>query len=99
VNWEYAGALLRPHGEALGYMKRKGYPVQDVLEAAKQAGKELVRNGRISEKTVQTESREFVSLKEYVEVTNRGFRTAIDRLKQKYESIFTDGANPESNWT
>jgi len=37
-------------------MKRKGYPVQDVLEAAKQAGKELVRNGRIGKETVQTVS-------------------------------------------
>lgn len=83
VNWEYAGALLRPHGEALDYMKRKGYPVQDVLEAAKQAGKELVRNGRIGKETVQTVSRELVSLKEYVEMTNKGFRRAIDRLKQK----------------
>jgi multimeric flavodoxin WrbA len=78
--WEYAGALLRPHGEALGYMIKKGFPVQDVLTAAKNAGKELARNGRISEQNMKTVSRELVPLRTYVEITNRGFKQALNRL-------------------
>ena len=35
---EFAGALLRPHGPALRPMMEMGAPVNDVLEAAKEAG-------------------------------------------------------------
>ncbi len=80
--WEFAGALLRPHGEALGYMVRKGIPVQDVLDAAKNAGKELVKTGKISEENLKIVSRNLVPLETYVEMTNKGFRHALDRLSQ-----------------
>jgi multimeric flavodoxin WrbA len=82
TSWEFAGALLRPHGEALGYMIRKGYPVQDVLEAAKRAGKELAKTGKISEENLRIVGRELVSLEDYVKMTNEGFRRALDKLKQ-----------------
>jgi len=78
--WECAGALLRPHGEALGYMIRKGFPVQDVLAAAKNAGKELAKTGKISEQDMKTVSRELVPLNTFVEITNRGFKQALEKL-------------------
>jgi len=80
--WEFAGALLRPHGEALSYMVRKGIPVQDVFDATKNAGKELVRTGKISEKNMKTISRNLVPLETYVEMTNKGFKQALERLGQ-----------------
>jgi hypothetical protein len=79
AGWKYSGALLRPHGPAFSYMLRKGYPVQDVLEAAKKAGKELAKNGRMDKETLKTISRELVSLNEYVEMTNQGFKKALDK--------------------
>ena len=81
--WNFAGALLRPHGEALGYMIRKGYPVQDVLDAAKQAAKELVSEGKMNERTLSTVSRELIPFKQYVEMTNKGFAQALGNLKSK----------------
>jgi hypothetical protein len=78
--WEFAGALLRPHGEAFGYMIRKGISVQDVLDAAKSAGKELARTGKMSEENQKIVSRELVPLETYFEMTNKGFKQAIDRL-------------------
>jgi multimeric flavodoxin WrbA len=78
--WEFAGALLRPHGEALGYMTKRGLPVQDVLTAAKNAGRELARTGKISQENLKTVSRELVPFETYVDVTNRGFKQALDRL-------------------
>ena len=78
--WEFAGALLRPHGEALGYMVRKGIEVQDVFDAARDAGRELVRTGNISEHNPKIISRDLVSLEKYVEMTNKGFKQALDRL-------------------
>jgi hypothetical protein len=78
--WEYIGALLRPHGEAFGYMVRHGLEIQDVLAAAKNAGKELAKTGKISEENIRTVSRELVSLETYVKMTNKGFKQALDRL-------------------
>lgn len=80
--WEFTGALLRPHGEALGYMVRRGIPVQDIFDAAKNAGKELVKTGRISEENMKTVSRNLVPLETYVEMTNKGFKQALDKLGQ-----------------
>jgi multimeric flavodoxin WrbA len=83
MGWEYAGALLRPHGEALGYMVRRGYPVQDVFEAARQAGKELACKGKMSERTLQMVRRELLPQKQYAEMTNKGFTEALSRLKKQ----------------
>jgi hypothetical protein len=77
--WDFAGALLRPHGEAMGYMVRNGLPVQDVLTAAKDAGVELARRGRISEENLKTISRELVPLDRYVQMTNEGFSQALGK--------------------
>jgi multimeric flavodoxin WrbA len=85
--WEFAGALLRPQGEALGYMVRKGFPVQDVLDAAKNSGKELGRTGKISKENLKTVSRELLPLDTYVEMTNRGFKQALDRLAKTKNSL------------
>jgi len=81
AHWDYAGALLRPHGPAFGYMLRKGYTVQDVLEAAKNAGKELVQTGKMSEETLRIVSRELLPLDMYVRITNEGFKKALDKLE------------------
>lgn len=81
--WDYAGALLRPHGEALSYMVRRGYPVQDVFEAARQAGKELACKGKMRERTLQMVRRELLPLKQYVDMTNKGFTEALSRLKKQ----------------
>jgi multimeric flavodoxin WrbA len=78
--WEFAGALLRPHGEALGYMVKNGIPVQDVFDAAKNVGKELVTTGKISEENVKIASRNLCSQETYVEMTNKGFKQALDKL-------------------
>jgi len=79
--WEYAGALLRPHSGALWYMLKKGMPVQDVIEAARKAGRELVRRGRMEEETLKAVSRELVPLETFVEKMNRDFKRALDRLE------------------
>jgi multimeric flavodoxin WrbA len=83
--WDFAGALLRPHGEALGYMVKNGLEVQDVLTAAKNAGRELARTGKISKVNMKTVSRELISLKNYVEITNKGFKGALDKVSRSQQ--------------
>jgi multimeric flavodoxin WrbA len=63
---EFAGALLKPHGQTLRDMLKQGGPVQDVLEAARRAGRELARDGRISDESLHAVGRPLVSLEEYV---------------------------------
>ena len=85
AGWEYAGALLRPHGPAFSYMLRKDYSVQDVVEAAKRAGKEIVATGKMKDETLKTVSHMLLPLEEYVETTNQAFKRALDRLNQTQE--------------
>jgi multimeric flavodoxin WrbA len=70
VQREFAGALLRPHGQTLRDLLKQGRPVDDVLEAAREAGRGLARDGRISGETLVAVGRPLVSLKEYVERMN-----------------------------
>jgi multimeric flavodoxin WrbA len=71
---EFAGALLRPHGPTFGMMLRTGAPVGDVLDAATEAGRQLVETGRMSEETLSAVSRPLVSLEAYVQNNNDALR-------------------------
>ena len=71
---------MRRHGEAFGYIIRKGISVQDILDAAKNAGKELARTGKMNEENLRIVSRELVPLETYAEMMNKGFKKALDRL-------------------
>jgi multimeric flavodoxin WrbA len=62
---EFTGALLRPYGWALKYKLKEGKGV-DIVDAAKLAGTELVRDGRMKKGTMSAVSRHFMSLEEYL---------------------------------
>ena len=59
---EFAGALLRPHAPALPSMMKEGADVDDILEAAKEAGRQLVEDGKMSPETLDIVSRELLPL-------------------------------------
>ena len=80
---EFAGALLRPHGPALKRMKEMSMPVDDVFEAAKDAGRQLVEHGRMSPETLRVVSRELLPLEMYVQIINQGFQEALDALEKE----------------
>jgi multimeric flavodoxin WrbA len=75
---EFAGALLRPHGGALKPMMEMGAPVDDIFEAAKEAGRELVRDGSMSEKTLNIVSRELMPQDMYIDAVNQHFREELE---------------------
>ncbi len=79
IGLEFAGALLRPHAPGFTAMLEMGAPVHDVLEAAKQAGQQLVETGRMSEATLRAVSRELMPLEAYVALVNGQFRQALER--------------------
>jgi multimeric flavodoxin WrbA len=80
---EFAGALLRPHGPALRAMIDMGLPVDDVLAAAKEAGRQLVEEGQISPETLQVVSRELLPLENYVQILNQRWQEALDALEKE----------------
>lgn len=65
---EYVGALLRPHAYALKSMVDSGGQADDVLEAAREAGRQLIEHGEMSVKALNDVSRELVPLESYVSV-------------------------------
>ena len=79
---EFAGALLRPHGGGLSVMMEMGMPLSDIFEAAKEAGRQLVRDGEISLENLKIVSRELMPLETYVQVANRSFQQALDALEK-----------------
>jgi len=80
---EFAGALLRPHGPALMGMMEMGAPVDDILDAAKEAGRQLVEDGRISPETLKGVSRELLPLEMYIEIVNKRFQEELSALEKK----------------
>ena len=86
---EFAGALLRPHGPALGPMVEMGAPVKDVLEAAKDAGYQIVREGKMSPETLSIVSRELMPKDDYIQVTNQRFHELLNKI-DKQELTFPD---------
>ena len=83
VDREFVGALLRPHGQTLRDILRRGEPVDDVLEAAREAGRQLAREGRVSKETLDIVGRELVSLEEYLESMNQKAKGLESRLESK----------------
>lgn len=55
---EFAGALLRPHA---GYMSDNKEKAEKIFEAARQAGYELVKEGRMSKNLLKTISQPLIS--------------------------------------
>ena len=84
---EFVGALLRPHGWVLRAMLDRGIPVNDVLEAAKDAGRQLATSGRLSAETLKIISRPLVSLEECVEFANQYFQAKLDRVNVEGQSV------------
>ena len=83
VDREFVGALLRPHGQTLRDVLRRGEPVDDVLEAAREAGLQLARQGRVSKETLDIVGRDLVSLEEYLESMNQKAKGLESRLGSK----------------
>ena len=66
AEWEYAGALVRPHGEAMKSMMKTPGVIDDIFEAAKEAGRQLVKNGEMKPETLDIVRRVLLPLEQYV---------------------------------
>jgi putative NADPH-quinone reductase len=80
ANLEFAGALLRPHYRAFQAMAEKGDPVTDIFDEAKEAGRQLVRDGAISGTTLSAISRPLLPVETYLGLVNNRFQQLLDQL-------------------
>jgi len=79
---EFAGTLLRPHGEAMRGMLKMGIPIGDIFEAAKEAGRQLVKTQKMSQETLDVVSRELLSREMCIQTANQNFQQALEALKK-----------------
>lgn len=80
---DFAGALLRPHGPAMTPMMQSGALCDDVLEAAREAGRQLVRDGNMSPDTLAAVSRELLPRDMYLDFANTYFQHALEEAGAK----------------
>jgi multimeric flavodoxin WrbA len=64
----FTGSLLRPHGPVLKEMIERGFPVNDVPGAAREAGRQLINEGVISKELLDTISRPLLPKDRYMEM-------------------------------
>jgi multimeric flavodoxin WrbA len=78
------GALLRPEGEFLG-MAEKLMPekAEAIYAAAREAGRQVVRDGRIAKETEQAVAAQLLTREQFVEGANAYFRAAIERATKR----------------
>ena len=76
---EYAGALLRPYANSLPGLEQSGADTAGVYDACREAGIELVRDGRIADATAARAGQELVTRREYVRAVNVHFQAALRR--------------------
>ncbi|MFP4055967.1 MAG: flavodoxin family protein [Candidatus Brocadiia bacterium] len=75
---QFAGALLRPHAPALLAREAKGDSHGGVYAAAKEAGRQVVRDGRFRAATLKAVAQELVSFEEYARELGQAFRRAAE---------------------
>ena len=80
---EYAGALLRPHGEALRAMLDMGAPVGDIIDAVREAGRQLIAKGKMSQATLDVIRRNLLPIEVYVKMANEQFRRVMAKYREK----------------
>lgn len=83
---EFTGALLRPHGEAMRFLMRQGEPLDDIFEAMKEAGRELVCNGSMSTETMNVAARALLPSEAYMELLNNNFVRVINKNNQRRQT-------------
>ena len=76
----FAGAVLRPGAPFIPVLKQRGVPVDDVFDAAREAGRQLVRDGAISPETLAAVARELAPREAIHQGANAYFKQLLGTL-------------------
>ncbi|MBN2126392.1 MAG: flavodoxin family protein [Deltaproteobacteria bacterium] len=83
IGREFAGALIRPCGDTFRGLLDLGRPVDDILEAAGEAGRQLIAEGQMSGDILDIISREIMPLDRFVKGSNRVCQQFLDALEKE----------------
>ncbi|MFW9961338.1 MAG: flavodoxin family protein [Candidatus Thorarchaeota archaeon] len=70
---EFAGALIRPNPWIIDPISQQGIQVDDIIEAVKQAGYQLISEGEMKKETLMTAAREIIPRSEIVKIMHQSF--------------------------
>ncbi len=79
---EYKGHLLRPGSHFMRLREKYAIEIDIVLKAAKRAGEEIVKYGRVSEETTLKVAVPFCNKEEFIENTNKLWDMFINKAKK-----------------
>ncbi len=80
---EYKGHLLRPGSHFMRFKDMYPHEIKVVLNAAKEAGRELVRDGQVSNETASKVAIPFCKKDEFIRQTNRLWDIFIGNVSKK----------------
>ena len=73
MNREYVGALLRPYAWIIEPAMKQGATLDDILEATKQAGYQLISDGKMDETTLDIIAREIMPRDGVIKLMKQNF--------------------------
>jgi hypothetical protein len=79
---DFAGALLRPHSPAMALVMADGAAIDDIFRAAKEAGRQLIEDGKISVDTLEAVSRNLMPGEEFVDRLNQLIGLGLEAAKK-----------------
>jgi multimeric flavodoxin WrbA len=82
MNRTFAGALVRPNAHSFQTMLAMGGPVKDIVEAAREAGRQLAKDGKMSDDTLKIISRELMPLDAFLQMANKMFKQQIEAARK-----------------
>lgn len=80
---EYKGHLLRPGSHLMRLKEIYGAEIDTVLKAAKDAGRELIKFGKVNDETVSKVAVQFCDTDEFIKQTNRLWDMFIENVRKK----------------
>ena len=79
---DFSGALLRPHSPAMALLGADGVTFDDVFHAAREAGKQLITDGKMSVETLETVSRDLMPAEEFVDRLNQLVAAGLEAARK-----------------
>ena len=63
-------------------MLEVGGPAKEILHAAREAGRQLVRDGKMSPENLRIISRELLPQEKYMQLVNQHFKEQLDKMEK-----------------
>lgn len=73
MNREFLGSVLRPYAWIIDPAQKQGADLRDILEAVREAGRQLVSDGKMDQETLATIAREIIPRDQVIQIMQQSF--------------------------